>query len=95
MKSKTSKTAARVAWIRANREAIIASRIPTEGSAHNAAHRRGMSGGGWGYWVWALREAEVDCEAMRHWSGCLPTPSTSINGGIAAYIAANAPAEIR
>lgn len=89
--TRTTKIAARVAWITANRDAIMAARIPTEGSPKNAYYRRGMSGGGWGYWVQALHAADVSCDAMSYWSGSAPTPSTAINAGIADYIRNNCP----
>ena len=87
---RTSKTEKRAEWARQHKAEIETARTPESGSGHNAANRKGMSGGGWGYWVWALSRAGIDAGEMPYWSGSAPTPSTAINKGIADYITANA-----
>ena len=52
----------------------------------NGATCATQSDGGWGYWVQAFKMADVDCSPRNYWSGSAPTPSTSINKGIAEYI---------
>lgn len=92
---KTSKTEKRAEWLKAHETAIKAAKCPEEGSTKNARYRRGMSGGGWGFWVHAFRRAGISCSAQNYWSGSAPTPSTAINKGMADYITANAPKELR
>lgn len=95
---KLSKTEKRVKWLLDNLKEIELSRtkciIPLRHKGTNSKGIIGMSGGGYGYWVWALNKAGIKCDAMCYWSGSLPTPSTSINGGIAKYIRLNAPADL-
>ncbi len=90
---KYSKIAKRAMWIMTRANEISISRTPEEGSTHNAYFRRGMSGGGWGFWARAFDLAGVDCGAMNYWSGSAPTPSTAINRGIAEYIRTHAASE--
>jgi hypothetical protein len=91
---KKSKTELRAEWIASHAEEIKKAKCAEEGSTKNAYYRRGMSGGGWGYWVWAFRRAGVDCSAQNYWSGSAPTPSTAINRGIAEFVSKFAPSEI-
>lgn len=101
MSTRTSKMARRAAWIIANYEAIKSARkAHSDHSACCGACRNGrtckqQSGGGWGYWAQAFALANVRCERTNYWAGSNPTPSTSINLGVADYIASNAPANLR
>lgn len=98
---KLTKTEMRANWILSNREAILqASRkydCPENCRAKcgNGATCAKSSGGGRGFWVWAFKKAGIPCSPMAYWSGSAPTPSTSINKGIAEYINDNAPEELR
>ena len=92
---KKTKTELRAEWLTEYKSEIEKTKTPEEGSIKNAAYRRGMSGGGWGYWVWALRKAGINSSAQNYWSGSAPTPSTAINQGIADFINKNCPAEIK
>ena len=65
--------------------------IRTNCKGYNAATIKGMSSGGWGYWVWAFRQVGIKSGAMNYWSGSAPTPSTAIYKDIADYIYKNAP----
>jgi hypothetical protein len=92
--SKMTLRARRAAWLLAHADEYKAARVLEEGSSHNARYRRGMSDGGWGYWVQAIRQAGLPSSAQNYWSGSAPTPSTAINKGYADYILANAPKEL-
>jgi len=96
----TTKTDLRVQWLTEHKKEILS--LPTQmcpsgcrSKCGNGATCRLQSGGGWGYWVWALRKAGIPCSAKNYWSGSNPTPSTSIRRQIADYITLNAPIEIR
>ena len=97
---KTTKKHKRAEWILANKEGIKKAREKYQcpekcrSSCGNGATCFTSSGGGWGYWVQAFTIAKVRCDAMNYWSGSAPTPSTSINRGIAEYITKNAPNEL-
>ena len=95
---KQTKKQARAAWITANAQAIAAARkndhSKCRGHCNNGAKCYSQSGGGWGYWVQAFNAARINCDARSYWSGSLPTPSTSIDAGIAKYIRDNAPVEL-
>jgi hypothetical protein len=96
---KISKTQQRVSWINDNLPAIKKSRTNDhrncKGKCHNGATCHNQSAGGYGWWANALSQAGINPERRNYWSGSNPTPSTSINKGIAEYISKNAPAEIR
>lgn len=91
----------RIEWINANADKIIAARKANsdhsacKGDCHNGATCKAQSGGGWGYWARAFALTSIACNPRPYWSGSKPTPSTSINKGIADYIRANAPESIR
>ena len=97
--SKTQKT---IEWLRANANAIEAARLAPSGERDrngnyqdNGMFRADQSGPGWGRWAKMLKSAGIEPDAHRYWSGSLPTPSTSINAGIADWIRENCPAELR
>jgi hypothetical protein len=94
-KMQQTKTELRAEWLVGHKAMINNAKTPEEGSSKNAFFRRGMSCGGWGYWVWALNRAGIQCGAQSYWSGSAPTPSTAINKGIADYISENCPIDIR
>jgi len=94
-----TKTDKRVNWLIDNYDAIYslprANHSRCRGNCNNGATCRDQSIGGWGYWVWALRRANIDHQSKNYWSGSNPTPSTSIRRVIAKYILDNCPAELR
>lgn len=97
-----NKTQKRAKWIKTNAERIEAHRTPDSGETkrnggyqYNGARRADQSGGGYGWWARALRAAGIRSDAHNYWSGAAPTPSTSINKGIADYIRDNASDEIK
>jgi ABC-type Fe3+-hydroxamate transport system substrate-binding protein len=92
-----NKTQKRAEWIADYKAEIEQARKPVKlnpNGGHNAYYCKGMSGGGWGWWVRAFRLVGVDCQNMPYWSGKNPTPSTAINEGIAKYILREAPIEL-
>ena len=97
---KTTKISLRASWILANRDAIDAARKATNshadcrGYCRNGRTCKTQSGSGWGHWAAAFDRAGVRCDRMAYWSGYAPTPSTSINRGIAKFIRENAPESI-
>ena len=96
---KTNKTDKRAAWLTAHKAEIEAARtelhLKPRALGRNAKGIIGMSGGGWGYWVWALAKAGIESQSRNYWAGSGTTPSTAINRGIADYIRVNAPEELR
>lgn len=96
---KISKTEQRVNWINNHSAQIEKSRTADHsqcrGKCHNGATCYNQSGGGYGWWANALSHAGINPESNNYWTGSAPTPSTSINLGIARFINKNAPAEIR
>jgi hypothetical protein len=96
----TSKRQRRADWITEHAEAINTSRKTTsdhsqcKGSCNNGATCKTQSDGGYGFWVQAFRLAGVECSPRNYWSGSAPTPSTSINKGIADYLHTNAPKDL-
>lgn len=96
--AKQTKLQARVDWLKKHKAAIERARTsvtPSKRGGSNARTWGGMSGGGWGFWAKALREAGVKSNVMNYWSGSNPTSSTAINLGIANYISKFAPPSIR
>ena len=97
MTTTANKTDKRAAWIIEHNDDLIAARLATsdhtdcKGNCLNGRTCKTQSTGGWGYWVWAFVAGGVDCDALPFWSGSAPTPSTSINRGMADYISVNAP----
>ena len=97
---KITKIDKRVNWILENKEALVKAMKSTtcpigcKSKCGNGATCATSSSGGWGFWVQAFRKAKITCGAMNYWSGSNPTPSTSINRGIANYIWENAPKEL-
>ena len=100
MKKKISKKDRRAAWIIDHTDDLKVAHgkytCPTncKSACSNGATCRTSSYGGWGFWAQAFRQANVRAEIMNYWSGSFPTPSTSINRGMAEYICANAPKEL-
>jgi len=97
---KLSMTSKRVEWALKNKShilSVIIKECPKECKAKcsNGLTCKKSSSGGFGWWVHALLVADIDCEPMNFWSGTYPTPSTSINKGIADFICKFAPEEIR
>ena len=98
---KITKRTRRANWILENKENLIAARKSTsdhlecKGKCGNGATCRCQSIGGYGYWAQAFSEAGVECHRKSYWSGSNPTPSTSINRGMANYIQENAPSELK
>lgn len=96
---KTTKTQQRINWIIANAAAIEDSRSSDhskcKGACHNGRTCSNQSSGGFGWWANALDQAGIDPERHNYWSGSAPTPSTSINLGIAAFIMERSPSAIR
>lgn len=97
-KMRQAKIERRVEWILANKEEIEKSYVfdhsNCRGNCQNGRTCSTQSSGGWGYWVQAFRRAGVKCFPSNYWSGSAPTPSTSINIGVARYVQANAPREL-
>ena len=97
MTTTANKTDKRAAWIIEHKDDLIAVKLATsdhkecKGNCRNGRTCKTQSTGGWGYWVRAFSAAGVDCDDMPFWSGSAPTPSTSINRGMADYISTNAP----
>lgn len=96
---KKSKQQQRVAWCaehRAKIEAVIPDDLHYCGirGGSNAANIPGWSGGGWGWWYNAMREAGVSVRSLNYWSGQAPTPSTAIPETVAYYIKQHAPKEL-
>ena len=95
---KISKTKKRVNWINENISKISQSRTndhsECKGKCLNGATCQNQSAGGYGWWANALEEAGINPERQNFWRGKNPTPSTSINKGIAEYIDKNAPRDI-
>ncbi len=95
-----TKLVRRAEWIRARASEIDAAReevkcpVSCRASCKNGATCQTQSGSGWGFWVRAFWLAAVKCEPTSYWSGSNPTPSTSINRGVAEYLRANAPKEL-
>lgn len=96
---KITKTQKRVNWINQHYAQIEKSRTDDHshcrGKCYNGATCYNQSSGGYGWWSNALDDAGVDPDSHNFWAGSAPTPSTSINRGIAAYIDKNAPENIR
>mgnify|MGYP001596602476 FL=1 len=88
-------TQKRAEWLIAHRAEIEAARTSGHGQCRgkckNGATCCNQSSGGYGWIARALASAGIEAEATTYWSGSLPTPSTSINRGIAQYIDATAP----
>jgi len=89
----------RVDWINENKStitALIPSNISFKGpkGGTNAAQIKGWSGGGWGYWLRALKAADITCPSAPYWSGSNSTPSTAIPNGVALFIQANCPGKL-
>jgi hypothetical protein len=93
--TKQSKRQKRADWLKTVADDYKKSFVPEYGSRHNARNRRGMSYGGYGYWIQAIELAGLPTSKMRYWSGSLPTCSMAINKGYADFIDKNAPAELR
>jgi len=91
-----SKTEKRKIWLmehKDNIERLIPPACPPNcrAACRNGATCAIQSGGGWGYWVRAIKLAHINPSARNYWSGSNPTPSTSIRKDIADYICRNAP----
>ena len=88
MTSKCNLTEKRAEWIKMNISEIEKAATPNTG-----VKKHDQSSGGWGWWVRAFNMAGVGtlCHARMYFTGNCPTPSTSINRGIARYIVDNAP----
>ena len=97
---KQTKTQKRVDWLKEHKTQLDTASKKYEcpnncrSKCRNGATCFLSSDGGWGYWVWACKASNISCEPMDYWSGSNPTPSTSINKGIAEYISQNAPQEL-
>ena len=98
---KVSKTKERVEWILKHQEKLIEAahkyRCPLDcrSTCHNGRTCFTSSDGGWGWWARAFKMVGMDCRAMNYWSGSAPTPSTSINRGMAEYIASHSPDHLK
>ncbi len=65
-----------------------------KGNCRNGATCYNQSAGGYGWIANALRVAGIDPNSQNYWSGSAPTPSTSINKGIASYLHNHMPASL-
>ncbi len=92
---KMTKTEKRAKWMTDHKAEIEAARThdhsQCRGNCYNGRTCYNQSDPGYGWIANALRLAGIKPEARNYWSGSNPTPSTSINKGIAQYISDNAP----
>jgi hypothetical protein len=91
-------TEEQVKWIIRHKEELENARTSDhskcQGNCKNGATCHNQSdNGGWGWWSNVLDFSGIDPESMNFWYDDLPTPSTSINKGIAEYLSTHAPKE--